>query len=81
MRKRYLRIMERALEAYTPEHIREYFDTVREKGLTEHGFPRLTANIGLLMAAGKRTELMPVFLEMMDLCCCQMPGRHAANDF
>ncbi|MBQ3178022.1 MAG: hypothetical protein IJB52_09400 [Clostridia bacterium] len=81
MRERYLRIMERALEAYTPEHIREYLDSVREKGLTEHGFPRLTANIGILMAHGKRTELLPVFLEMMDLCCFQMPGRHAANDF
>ena len=81
MRERYLRIMERALEAYTPEHIQEYLNSVREKGLTEHGFPRLTANLGILLAHGKRTELLPVFLEMMDLCCCQMPGRHAANDF
>ena len=31
MRERYLRIMERALEAYTPEHIREYLDSVRER--------------------------------------------------
>lgn len=81
MRERYLRIMEQALEAYTPEHIQSYFDSVQEKGLTEHGFPRLTANIGILIAHGKRTELLPVFLEMMDLCCGQMPGRHAANDF
>ena len=81
MRERYLRIMERALEAYTPEHIQSYFDDVRKNGLTEHGFPRLTADIGILIALGRRTELLPVFLEMMDLCCRQMPGRHAANDF
>jgi len=81
MRERYLLIMERALEAYTPEHIQSYLDSVRMKGLTEHGFPRLTANIGILLAHGKRSELLPVFLEMMDLCCSQMPGRHAANDF
>ncbi|MBR4960446.1 MAG: hypothetical protein IKY52_06085 [Clostridia bacterium] len=81
LQEKYLRIMERALEAYTPDHIRAYLDAVRKNGLKEHGFPRLTANIGLLTAAGKRRELLPVFMEMMDLCCLQMPGRHAANDF
>ena len=81
MREKYLHIMERALEAYTPEHIRANFASVQEKGLTEHGFPRLTANIGLLLAHGRRPDLLPLFLEMMDFCCGQMPGRQAANDF
>lgn len=73
--------MERALGAYTPEHIKAYLNSVRKNGLTEHGFPRLTADIGILIARGRRTELLPDFLDMMDLCCRRMPGRHAANDF
>ena len=81
MKKRYLDLMERALSAYTDEHILRYFDEVKKNGLTEHGFPRLTANIGILIAHGKRTNLLPLFLEMMDFCCKTIPTVKAANDF
>ena len=47
-------LMEKALSAYTDEHIQRYFNDVKENGLTEHGFPRLTANIGILIAHGRR---------------------------
>lgn len=81
MKERYLDLMEKALSAYSEEHIDRYFFDVREKGLTEHGFPRLTANIGILIAHGRRRELFPLFVDMMEFCCTQIPGRHAANDF
>ncbi len=81
MREKYLRIMEHALNAYSKKHIQEYLEAVRTDGLKEHGFPRLTANIGLLLAERKRIELLSLFCEMMDLCCEQIPGRQAANDF
>lgn len=54
MKALYLDIMEKALSAYTEEGIREYIDTVKRDGLTEHGFPRLGANIGILMAHGRQ---------------------------
>jgi len=81
MKDRYFALMERALSAYPEEHIRRYFADVQKNGLTEHGFPRLTANIGILIAHGRRKDLLPLFLEMMDFCCRTIPCVKAANDF
>jgi len=81
MRKKIIQLMERTLSAYSNSHIQRYFDEVKRDGLTEHGFPRLTANIGILIAHGKRTDLLPIFLEMMEFCCKTIPTVKAANDF
>ena len=81
MKKRYIELMARALSAYTDEHINNYFTKVKTEGLTEHGFPRLTANLGILISHGIRTDLLPLFCEMMDFCCEQIPRVKAANDF
>ena len=81
MKEKYLELMSKALSAYSDEHIREYFDRVKVEGLTEHGFPRLTVNIGVLIAHGYRTDLIPLFIKMMDFCCEQIPKVKAANDF
>lgn len=68
MKEMYLDIMEKALSAYTDERITEYIDEVKESGFTEHGFPRLGANIGILMAHGRRIELKNTFIEIINLC-------------
>jgi len=81
MRKRYITLMEICLGAYSDDHIRRYFADVQQNGLTEHGFPRLTANIGILIGHGRRQDLLPLFREMMDFCCTQIPKVQAANDF
>ena len=81
MRKQVIDIMEKTLSAYTYEHILRYFSDVKEKGLTEHGFPRLTVNIGVLIAHGRRRDLLPIFLEMMEFCCKTIPHVKAAIDF
>ena len=81
MKEHYLAIMEQLLSAYSDEHIVRYFQEVKENGLTEHGFPRLTVNIGILIAHGKRRDLLPLFLEMMEFCCKTIPTVKAANDF
>lgn len=81
MTTKYLDLMEKILSAYTTEHICRYFDEVKRDGLTEHGFPRLTSNIGILIANGRREDLMPLFLEMMTFCCSTIPKVKAANDF
>ncbi len=73
--------MSKALSAYSDEHIHDYFEQVKTDGLTEHGFPRLTVNIGVLVAHGYRRDLIPLFIEMMDFCCEQIPKVKAANDF
>ena len=81
MKEKYLDLMEAALSAYPYEHIVRYFNDVKENGLTEHGFPRLTADIGVLIAHGRRRDLLPIFLEMMEFCCKTIPCVKAANDF
>lgn len=81
MKERYLDIMEKSLSAYSEERIKEYIEDVRRDGLTEHGFPRLGANIGVLVALGRRRDLTNTFIEIMNICCEQIPQRKAANDF
>ena len=81
MKDKYIELMGKALSAYTDEHIIRYFDDVRINGLKEHGFARLTSNIGILIAHGVRCDLKPLFIEMMDFCCKTIPTVLAANDF
>lgn len=77
----YLDLMEKALSAYSVDHIDRYYNDVKTNGLKEHGFPRLAANIGILMAHNKRLDLKDRFIKLMDLCCDQIPKVKAANDF
>lgn len=83
MKENYIKLMEKTLSAYTDEHILRYFNDVKTNGLTEHGFPRLTANIGILIAHGRRRDLLPLFTEMMEVCCDMFlrPYVKAANEF
>lgn len=81
MKSDYIDIIEKALSAYTPQRIRDYIDEVKQHGLKEHGFPRLGVNIGILIAYGRRTDLTNAFIEIMDICCAEIPTRKAANDF
>ncbi len=86
-KERYIELMAAALSAYTDEHIESYFERVKGEGITEHGFPRLAANIGILLCRGYRKNLYPIFLEMMDFCVSEMPKARtektqwAGNDF
>lgn len=75
--------MEKVLGAYSYEHIEQYLNNVKENGLTEHGFPRLTADIGILIAHGRCKSLVPIFLQMMDVCCDMFlrPYVKSANEF
>ncbi len=81
MKERYLDIMEKSLSAYDRDRIRTYIDEVKRDGLTEHGFARMGANIGILLAHGRCGDYYDLFLEIMDICCREMPRVKAANDF
>ena len=73
--------MDRAFQCYTKEQIADYYERVKKEGLSEHGFPRLASNLGVLICHGRHEDLLPLFIDLMDLCCEQMPRVHAANDF
>ena len=86
-RQTYVELMDLVLTAYSEEKIKSYMEEVKVRGLWEHGFPRLTANIGILIAHGKREEYKELFRCMMELCCMEIPtaharnGHHVGNDF
>ncbi len=87
MKELYINLMEKVVGAYTSEHIKRYIDEVIERGLEEHGFPRLVANLGILIAQGRKQEYREDFLKMMDLCLREIPtarsrnGGRVGNDF
>lgn len=73
MKSVYIDIMDKIMGAYSTEDILDYIAEVEEYSIREHGFPRLTANLGILLAHGRRTELRDTFVRMMDLCCKEIP--------
>jgi len=73
MKSVYIEIMDKIASAYSTEDILNYIAEVEEYSIREHGFPRLTADIGILLAHGKRMELKDIFVRMMDLCCREIP--------
>lgn len=78
-REKYIDLMETVMSAYTDEHIRVYTKSVEDAGIKEHGFPRLTANLGILIAHGRKTEYTDYFRHMMDLCCDSILTARAKN--
>ncbi|MDY3929386.1 MAG: hypothetical protein SOZ34_08515 [Clostridia bacterium] len=87
IKEKYIDLMELVVNVYTKEHIKKYTDTVVKNGISEHGFPRLTANLGILISHGRKTELKDDFILMMDLCCNEYQnsffknGTAVGNDF
>ena len=84
----YLDIMQKSVDAYSDSAITAYIDKVNVEGIKEHGFARLTANIGILLSQGRIPERRETFVRMMDICAREMPvalknnnGVSVGNDF
>ena len=83
---RYLAAIDAAVSAYSREHLDAYLDGVEKQGVQEHGFPRLAANLGILVSRGRRTEMRETLRRMMDVSCrCAaagvMPPKSGGNEF
>ena len=68
-RDAYLDLVEEAVAAYPDEHVDEYIEDADRNGVNEHGFPRLTANLAALVAAGRHRGKAGQLRRMMDICC------------
>ena len=82
----YLGLMARAVEAYSPSHMADYLADVERDGVQEHGFPRLAANLGVLVANGRMTDRKALLKRMMDAACRdaakgKMPPKSGGNEF
>ena len=65
----YLELVEAAVSSYSDGHINRYISDVERDGVQEHGFPRLAANLALLVANGRMSGKRDVLKRMMDICC------------
>lgn len=74
-------LMEQAVSCYGEKHLESLLAQNRRTGLQEHGFPRLTSIIGILIAHGHLVSLKLLWLEMMDFCCSSVTHVKAGNDF
>ena len=82
----YLDLIEAAVAAYSDEHLARYVAETERDGVREHGFPRLAANLGILLANGRVPERRETFQRMMSLCCRdaakgKMPLASSGNEF
>lgn len=82
----YLDLMEKAVGAYSDGQIARYLASADKDGVQEHGFPRLTANIGVLLAQGRLAAKKDLFRRMMDVSCRdaakgKMPPKSGGNEF
>lgn len=69
----YLDIMQKAVEAYSPQRIQQYADRVSSEGVTEHGFALLTSNVGIMVSRGRMPQMKDTFIELMDICAREVP--------
>ena len=82
----YLDVMERAVSAYSDARIASFVAEVERDGVQEHGFPRLAANLGVLVANGRLTDRKPVLARMLTAACRdarkgKMPPKSGGNEF
>lgn len=81
----YLDAMETAVGAYSDARIERYVAENARDGVAEHGFPRLAANIGILVAHGRQTSRTAMLRHMLEICFRDvgkaMRGKGGGNDF
>lgn len=80
-RNDYLDVMEKSVGAYSDERIAEYIAQVEQSGIKEHGFARLTSNIGILIAQGRLANKKSTYKKLMDLCALELPRAHKRNGY
>ena len=67
--ERALDIIDAAVSAYSPEHIGRFLSVTEREGVSDHGFPRLTANLATLVADGRRVGDRGLLKRMMSVAC------------
>lgn len=82
----YLDVMEKAVSAYSDGEVSAYLAEAERDGVQEHGFPRLAANLGVLVANGRLADKKPVLARMMTAACRdaakgKMPPKSGGNEF
>jgi hypothetical protein len=75
----YLDVMQEAVRAYSDKVMMDYIEKTEKESISEHGYGRLTSNLGILISKGRELDKKHIFKRMMDFCCKDMPGALAKN--
>ena len=86
LKSEYLDFMEAAVRAYSDDRLVSYCAEAEREGVQEHGFPRLAANLAILVANGRFSEKCELVKKMMDVACRDamkgmMPRKSGGNEF
>ncbi|MBR4868225.1 MAG: hypothetical protein IKU10_03630 [Clostridia bacterium] len=77
----YLDVIEKAVNCYSDERLQQWLAENRETGIQEHGFLRVVALLGVMIAKGRMLHRKELFLQMMTFCCDTMAHGKGGNDF
>ncbi len=77
----YLDIIEKTVSSYSDERLWEWLKQTQKTGIQEHGFIRVVALMGVLIAKDRMLHRKDLFLQMMTFCCDTMANGKAGNDF
>ncbi len=82
----YLDLAEIAVGAYDGARMEAYVREAETAGVQEHGFPRLAANLGQLVAAGRMSGRRAILERMLTVACScakrgPMPPKSGGNEF
>jgi len=82
----YLDLTGIAVGAYDDARMEEYVCEAETAGVQEHGFPRLAANLGQLVAAGRMPGRKPILDRLLTAACAcakkgKMPPKSGGNEF
>ncbi len=77
----YLDVIEKAVNCYSDERLRQWLKENQKTGIQEHGFLRVVALLGVMIAKGRMLHRKELFLQMMTFCCDTMAHGKGGNDF
>ncbi|MBR6548797.1 MAG: hypothetical protein IKT68_04550 [Clostridia bacterium] len=77
----YLDVIEKAVNCYSDERLQQWLAETQKNGIQEHGFLRVVALLGVMIAKGRMLHRKELFLQMMTFCCDTMANGKGGNDF
>ncbi len=77
----YLDVIEKAVNCYSDERLQQWLEENQKTGIQEHGFLRVVALLGVMIAKGRMLHRKELFLQMMTFCCDTMAQGKGGNDF
>ncbi len=77
----YLDVIEKTVSCYSDDRLWQWLEETKKAGIQEHGFLRVVALLGVMIAKGRMLHRKDLFLQMMTFCCDTIANGKGGNDF